>query len=530
MHLIQTSEPPKPRKVDPGIPRDLEIICLKAIDKDPERRYATALEFAEDLERYLRDEPILARAPSTFTRVMRFVRRRKMPIAASVLLVVAAVMIVSLVRRDRTKQREWNEGEAHRKVEAALMRTLAGKQSEVLAMLDEAERLDPKLSDVNLQRGLLYFNLDQGDKALAELDKGLVKSPGDPALEVGRGTVLRFMGREKEAQQALSSARLESVNDPMRLTALGIFQVTNGWARSATETFELAKRTAPAWPQSRFGLALAHYRLRRFDSAADVLKTFLDLDPGHAVGEILLLLIESKQAGFAAGETRADLVAKVQQKLDRYVAAAPDEPLTAGLAAIVASFDGSEAGRKVLAERLARVDELLKTTPSEKLRVSGGILYEIMAQLALPIDRDRAKEYAESALKIRHGTDSARVVLADLKALAGTPDGRTEALADYIGVSKDFPQATMAPGRILDMRRAYPTLVPDDVADSMVELVILTQPEDPELLISAAEVAASLPARKAEAPKLFASARRLWEKWHNEAKLEQIKARLAKGI
>src|SRR5207247_5576370 len=76
MHMIQTSEPPRPRKVDPAVPRDLEIICLKAIDKEADRRYATALELAEDLERYLRDEPILARPASTITRVFRFVRRR----------------------------------------------------------------------------------------------------------------------------------------------------------------------------------------------------------------------------------------------------------------------------------------------------------------------------------------------------------------------------------------------------------------------------------------------------------------------
>src|SRR5205085_2457475 len=117
--------------------------CLKAIDKDPARRYATALELAEDLERYLRDEPILARPTGAITRVFRFVRRRRVPIAASVLLVAAGVVILALLQQDRAKTLEWNRQEARRKVEFSLMRMLGGQQALALGMLDEAEKLDP---------------------------------------------------------------------------------------------------------------------------------------------------------------------------------------------------------------------------------------------------------------------------------------------------------------------------------------------------------------------------------------------------
>ena len=57
----QTEEPVRPRTVDSRIPRDLETIVLKSIDKDPDRRYPTADAMAEDLRRYLDDEPVLAR-------------------------------------------------------------------------------------------------------------------------------------------------------------------------------------------------------------------------------------------------------------------------------------------------------------------------------------------------------------------------------------------------------------------------------------------------------------------------------------
>ena len=82
-------------------------------------------------------------------------------------------------------------------------------------MLDEAERLDPDLADVHLHRGLLYFNMDQPEKALDDIDRGLARRPDDAALLFARGTVLRFLGREAEAEEALASAHLDTVSDPI---------------------------------------------------------------------------------------------------------------------------------------------------------------------------------------------------------------------------------------------------------------------------------------------------------------------------
>ena len=68
-------EPPRPRSIDPRIPRDLETIVLKAIEKDPGDRYATAEAMAEDLRRFLDDEPILARRAAAPERYARWARR-----------------------------------------------------------------------------------------------------------------------------------------------------------------------------------------------------------------------------------------------------------------------------------------------------------------------------------------------------------------------------------------------------------------------------------------------------------------------
>jgi serine/threonine protein kinase/WD40 repeat protein len=88
---VMTEEPARPRRVEPTVPRDLETIILKAIDKEPSRRYQKADDFAEDLRAFLADKPIRARRASLPERCWRWCRRNR---AASVLGTIAAIFLV----------------------------------------------------------------------------------------------------------------------------------------------------------------------------------------------------------------------------------------------------------------------------------------------------------------------------------------------------------------------------------------------------------------------------------------------------
>ena len=88
---VTHQEPARPRSIDPRIPRDLETIVLKAIDKDPQRRYPTAAALAEDLQRFAEDRPIRARRIGTLERAWRWSRRNK---AVASLLASLAVVLV----------------------------------------------------------------------------------------------------------------------------------------------------------------------------------------------------------------------------------------------------------------------------------------------------------------------------------------------------------------------------------------------------------------------------------------------------
>ncbi len=88
---IKSEEPPRPRSLDSRIPRDLETIVLKAIEKDPRARYQSAQAMAEDLGRFLADEPIRARQVSASERYWRWARRN--PVIAVLGGVLTALLV-----------------------------------------------------------------------------------------------------------------------------------------------------------------------------------------------------------------------------------------------------------------------------------------------------------------------------------------------------------------------------------------------------------------------------------------------------
>jgi hypothetical protein len=96
LRQVLDEPPPRPAALDRGVPRDLEVICLKCLDKEPGRRYASAAELADDLERFLAGRPITARPASALEQMLKWARRRPAAAALIVLAVLAAVSITAV--------------------------------------------------------------------------------------------------------------------------------------------------------------------------------------------------------------------------------------------------------------------------------------------------------------------------------------------------------------------------------------------------------------------------------------------------
>jgi WD40 repeat protein/serine/threonine protein kinase len=112
LRKIAFAEPTPPRQIDHGIPADLETIALKALEKNPAERYATARELADDLRRFLNSVPIHAKPPTLRQRIGKWAQRhRPMVLVASLFLLLAVVgltagIILIAQERDATLERE----------------------------------------------------------------------------------------------------------------------------------------------------------------------------------------------------------------------------------------------------------------------------------------------------------------------------------------------------------------------------------------------------------------------------------------
>jgi WD40 repeat protein len=146
LHNVIEEDPIKPRLLAPGVDPDLETICLKCLDKDPARRYGSAEALAEDLEHWLRLEPIRARPAATWELLVKWVRRKPVVAALTAALVCLGLVafggITSLWQRSERKANESRQRLVRLNVVNGTRLVREGDQAGGLLWYTEALRLD----------------------------------------------------------------------------------------------------------------------------------------------------------------------------------------------------------------------------------------------------------------------------------------------------------------------------------------------------------------------------------------------------
>jgi WD40 repeat protein len=160
--LVMHQEPVRPRVLDPRVPADLETVCLKALEKEPQARYGSAAALADDLDNWLADRPIRARRSGSGERLWRWARRNPLvaglaaSIALGVVLFAVSAVLVAVYLRSQLTRAEQAEYEAlaerqrdRHLADARRLRQTSrpGRRFEGLALLAEAAqvRRDPEL-------------------------------------------------------------------------------------------------------------------------------------------------------------------------------------------------------------------------------------------------------------------------------------------------------------------------------------------------------------------------------------------------
>lgn len=253
------------RSIDPTIPRDVQTIVHKAMNRDPAARYPSAAELGADIRRYLAHEPILARAPSWTYVTGRFVRRHRLlaaTIAVSGVLVAASVVAMALAWSDATRTREkalWQSyvsamsaasasvasgdiAAARRQLESTPPQHRGWEFRHLYSRLDQSREVlrstwRPPLVPVFDADGALILVSADGARRVRRPDGASVYEPLDPRLRIwlaahGGAMTTPFAWPENAVYWQ------ESVGGPVRSTTLKAWP---GWADSSVQESTISR-------------------------------------------------------------------------------------------------------------------------------------------------------------------------------------------------------------------------------------------------------------------------------------------------
>jgi tetratricopeptide (TPR) repeat protein len=444
LQMVKDGEVERPVRSNPRVPRDLETICLKCLRRTPAERYESAAALADDLERWLRGEPIVARPAGRFERLTRWARRQPVQAALSAGLMLTIVIGFALIAW------QWRRAEANATAADELRQEAVARQVEAdenFHLAHEAVRdMTPRLPPAGREDASPDpERLAVLKKAQAYYQKFLERRAGDPTLirelAVASANLADITRRIASPEQALPAYnRALALCEELRRdypddaavvhgiavlhNQLGTLQDTLGRHDTALELLTRAQteldNAIKAYPRdARFAplLAMTHHNrgmiltaLHRVDAAREafasaeaVWNRLLAADPdavdhqielANTVNSLGVLLLEHERARAAQPpfERAVSLRTKLRERF-------PNRPqLRAGLAQSLCNLADclqaqgriAEAGERVEQAR-GLLDKLLRETPQvTAYRFQLGLCHTIRGHVLARSRDDRA--------------------------------------------------------------------------------------------------------------------------------------------
>ena len=186
MNQVLTKDPTPPHRFCRQVPRELETICLKAVEKDRRRRYATAEDLADDLKRWLLDLPIQAKRQSMPVRAMKFLRRRRVPMSMTAAVVISLAATAYLYSAYSLSNRQASEAQTDAISQYVILklkeaRTLLAAEDFSAALQKVDAGLSRKSDATELQalQAEILLRMGRPDHALAIIKQVLHREPSN---------------------------------------------------------------------------------------------------------------------------------------------------------------------------------------------------------------------------------------------------------------------------------------------------------------------------------------------------------------
>jgi serine/threonine protein kinase/Flp pilus assembly protein TadD len=313
LSAVMTKDPRPPRRFNKRIPVDLETICLRALEKDPDRRYQAAGELAQDLRQYLQRGLIAARRAGPLRRTTKWVRRH--PVVSVVAAAAVALAILGVVAVQQGFGR--TEANARRLVADAELHLREGTYREGLVRVNEALTLTPESLDATKAKARLLLEL-RHDRELANLAKEILAShPDDWEAHAWLASAGRYGGladipaaEHVEAVERLAPDTAEA----WRLKGLMTYSKL-----AAVKCFDRALELDPAHYWALIGRAEAYIELKKFPEAVADAERAIVARPRSPRGRCLLANVYA----FGFHDTERALA-----EYGKAIAIDPEDPIT----------------------------------------------------------------------------------------------------------------------------------------------------------------------------------------------------------
>jgi serine/threonine protein kinase len=208
---ILHKEPTTPRKLNAKVPVDLETICLKALEKDPDRRYQSAGALAEDLRRYLNRFAISARRAGLWTRLTKWVKRHPGVAALLGCLLIVALVAGLFAAQAKHAQNLLLAEQRQGAVENAILEAMSGDSQAALQAVAAAESQGAEPGRLNLLRGVVEYYRGRPKEAILYLEQADQQIPGSVAVKALLARAFVEDGRlERYAEMVRTLEQLEA--------------------------------------------------------------------------------------------------------------------------------------------------------------------------------------------------------------------------------------------------------------------------------------------------------------------------------